>query len=123
KFFKEKRESFLDYITPTTVILLQNTEVLTASLNKSFAVALDEFAKLNSAIKHIEPAQLFIDGNDFLKRAELFSVAEFSLTSYYESKKVVEFFIQPQPAFNKQFDLLLNDLSQNHSNGIKNYLC
>ncbi|MFY8068221.1 MAG: transcription-repair coupling factor, partial [Flavobacterium sp.] len=30
---------------------------------------------------------------------------------------------QPQPSFNKQFDLLLNNLSENHFNGYKNYLC
>ncbi|RZJ24471.1 MAG: DEAD/DEAH box helicase, partial [Flavobacterium sp.] len=32
------------------------------------------------------------------------------------------FSIQPQPSFNKQFDLLLNNLSENRSNGIRNYL-
>jgi transcription-repair coupling factor (superfamily II helicase) len=31
--------------------------------------------------------------------------------------------LQPQPSFNKQFDLLLNNLGENHFNGYKNYLC
>jgi transcription-repair coupling factor (superfamily II helicase) len=30
--------------------------------------------------------------------------------------------MQPQPSFNKQFDLLLNNLNENHFNGYKNYL-
>jgi transcription-repair coupling factor (superfamily II helicase) len=34
----------------------------------------------------------------------------------------LSFHIQPQPSFNKQFDLLLNNLSENHANGLKNYL-
>ena len=41
----------------------------------------------------------------------------------FKIDKAVEFHIQPQPSFNKQFDLLLNNLSENHFNGLKNYLC
>ena len=123
KFFKEQRESFLDYINPKTVLLFQNTEVLSSKLDKLYDLAIDAFSKLNSTIKHIEPTQLFIDGKTFIHRAELFTVAEFALTSVFESRNTFEFYIQPQPAFNKQFDLLLNNLGENHSNGIKNYLC
>jgi transcription-repair coupling factor (superfamily II helicase) len=31
--------------------------------------------------------------------------------------------IQPQPSFNKQFDLLLNNLSENQFNGYKKLFC
>lgn len=123
KFFKEKRESFLDYISPNTKILIQNAEVLSTKLSKLYDLAIETFSKLNSTIQHIEPTQLFLNGKEFIHRAELFSVTEFSLAPTFESKKTFEFYIQPQPAFNKQFDLLLNDLSQNHANSIKNYLC
>ena len=123
KFFKEKRESFLYYISPSTKILIQNSEVLSTKLSKLYDLAIDTFSNLNSTIQHVEPTQLFLNGNDFINRAELFSVAEFSLAPIYQSKKTFEFYIQPQPSFNKQFDLLLTDLSQNHANGIKNYLC
>jgi transcription-repair coupling factor (superfamily II helicase) len=40
----------------------------------------------------------------------------------FRTQKTFEFHIQPQPSFNKQFDLLYNNLNENHSNGIKNYL-
>ena len=47
---------------------------------------------------------------------------ELAFKADFQNRKKFEFHIQPQPSFNKQFDLLLNNLSENHFNGIKNYL-
>ena len=40
----------------------------------------------------------------------------------FKTSKTFEFYIQPQPSFNKQFDLLLHNLSDNHAHHIANYL-
>ncbi len=42
-FFQENRESFLDYISPQTVIFIQNTELLLADLDKHFGKAEEAF--------------------------------------------------------------------------------
>ena len=122
KFFRDKRESFLDYISDKTAIFIQNTESLQAQLDKMFERAIDAFAKLEGGIKHVSPEELFSDSKAFMQKVELFTVAELGSKSYLETKSTYEFLIQPQPSFNKQFDLLLNNLSDNHFNGIRNYL-
>lgn len=122
KFFQENRESFLDYINPKTVLLLQDANVLFSKLDKLFAKAVEIFTALDAPIKHVEPGQLFLDQDNFVKKAVDFSIVEFSANATFNSQKSFGFHIQPQPAFNKQFDLLLNNLSDNHFNGVKNYL-
>ena len=122
KFFQEDRESFLDYISIKTSIFIQNTEGLLSKLDTLFAKAEEVFKNLNGTIKHLEPEQLFLNQKAFIKKALDFTIVEFGSKAIFRTNKTVEFHIQPQPSFNKQFDLLLNNLNDNHFNGIKNYL-
>lgn len=122
KMFQQNRESFLDYISEKTVIFIQNTEDLLSQLDKQFARAEEAFEKLSKDIKHATPDQLFLNQSSFIKRALDFSIVELSSKPIFKTTKKFEFHIQPQPSFNKQFDLLLNNLNENHFNGYKNYL-
>jgi transcription-repair coupling factor (superfamily II helicase) len=122
KYLQENRESFLNYIHPNTVLFIQNAEVVTAQLDKLFALATDAYNKLSKEIKHATPGELFIDQAAFLKKALDFSLVEMGISSLFKTEKTFEFHMQPQPSFNKQFDLLLNNLNENHFNGYKNYL-
>jgi transcription-repair coupling factor (superfamily II helicase) len=122
KVFQENRESFLDYISEKTVIFIQNTEDFLLQLDKQFGKAEEAFAKLSQEIKRSSPEQLFLNQAEFIKRALDFSIVELSSKAIFRTTKKFEFHIQPQPSFNKQFDLLLNNLNENHFNGYKNYL-
>jgi transcription-repair coupling factor (superfamily II helicase) len=122
KFFQEDRESFLDYISSNTTLFIQNTDALISKLDNLFAKAEEAYSKLTGEIKHLAPEQLFLNQKSFLKRALDFKVVEMGSKAIFNSNKTVEFHILPQPSFNKQFDLLLNNLNDNHFNGIKNYL-
>lgn len=122
KFLKENRESFLDYISPQTVIFIQNTDLLLNRLDKLFEKANEAFQKLSSEIQHVSPENMFLNQQSFVKRSLDFTIVELASKPIYRTQKTVEFHIQPQPSFNKQFDLLLNNLNDNHFNGFKNYL-
>ena len=122
KFIKENRESFLDYISDKTVLCIENTPFLTSQLDKLFAKAIETFDKLSNDIKHASPEHLFLNQEGFLRKALDFSIIELSNKPLFKTTKTFEYHIQPQPSFNKQFDLLLNNLSDNHFNGYTNYL-
>ncbi len=122
KFIKENRESFLNYISDKTVLCIENSEFLTAQLDKLFAKAIETFDKLSKDVKHAAPEHLFLNQEGFLRKALDFSIIELSNKPLFKTTKTFEFHIQPQPSFNKQFDLLLNNLSDNHFNGFTNYL-
>ena len=122
KFIKENRESFLEYISDKTVLCIENTEFLTSQLDKLFSKAIETFDKLSKDVKHAAPEHLFLNQEAFLRKALDFSIIELSNKPLFKTTKSFEFHIQPQPSFNKQFDLLLNNLSDNHFNGYTNYL-
>lgn len=122
KFLQENRESFLNYINPKTVLFVQETEMVLSQFDKLFDKATEAFGKLSNEIKQASPEELFINQSSFVKKALDFSIVEIGLKSVFKSEKTIEFHTKPQPSFNKQFDLLLNDLNENHFNGIKNYL-
>ena len=122
KLLEEKRESFLDYIHPRTTLFIQNTDLLGANLDKLFGKAEESFEKLSKDIKHASPEELFLNQKAFLKQALQFSVVELSTKPTFKIQESFEFSIKPQPSFNKQFDLLMENLKENRQNGIKNYL-
>ncbi len=122
KFIKENRESFLDYIHEKTIICIENSTFLGSQLDKLFGKAVETFEKLSKDVKHASPEQLFLNQSSFNKKVLDFSIIELATIPLFKTTKTFEFHIQPQPSFNKQFDLLLNNLSDNHFNGYTNYL-
>nr|WP_245748268.1 transcription-repair coupling factor [Flavobacterium terrigena] len=122
KVLQEKRENFLDYISEKTVIVLQNTDSLGSKLDRLYEKAKEAYSKLTLTINHSKPEELFVNQETFLKRALDFSVIELDKSPVFKSEKTFQFHTQPQPSFNKQFDLLMNNLNDNYHNGIKNFL-
>lgn len=123
KFLDENRETFLNYIHEKTVIFTQNTEFIGNQLDKLFEKAVEAFGKLSKDIKHAQPEELFVNQQQFLKQALNFNIVELNNTALFKTTKAFEFHIQPQPSFNKQFDLLLNDINEHHFNGYTNFIC
>src|SRR5690606_15121644 len=72
-------------------------------------------------LKHATPEELFCN-SELLKRQLLeFSLVEFGTSSVFGSETFT-FNTAPQPSFNKQFDLLIDDLNSNHNKGFTNYI-
>nr|WP_306565820.1 transcription-repair coupling factor [Flavobacterium lindanitolerans] len=122
KFFQENRESFLNYINEKTVLFIQNTELLFSKLDQLYGKAKEIFGAMQSTVNHIAPEELFLNQEAFIKKALDFTIAEISPRAIFKTQKTFEFHILPQPSFNKQFDLLLNNLNDNHFNGYKNFI-
>lgn len=122
KFFQENRESFLNYINEKTVLFIQNTELLFSKLDQLFGKAKEIFGSMQSTVNHIAPEELFLNQEAFIRKALDFTIAEVSSRAIFKTQKTFEFHIRPQPSFNKQFDLLLNNLNDNHFNGYKNFI-
>ncbi|TYP99865.1 transcription-repair coupling factor [Tenacibaculum adriaticum] len=119
KALQENRESFLKYISPQTIVFTKNIDLLVGNLDKFFTKAQEAFSGLSKEIKHAEPSELFCDGN-FIKQ----QLQDFTLVSFgsNESGKKIDFNIKTQPSFNKQFNLLIEDLNEHHKNGFTNYI-
>ena len=121
KFLDETRESFLKYIASKTVIFSKNTELLHDRLDSLYTKAEEAFTKLTGELKHAQPSELFVDSNQLKKEFEGFNVISIHQTATNADKSIV-FHSKPQPSFNKKFDLLIENLDQNHANNYTNYI-
>lgn len=121
KFLEENRESFLKYISPKTTVFIKNADLLFSRIDDFFGKAQEAFERLSKDLKHASPDELFC--NVALLKQQLldFSLVEFGNSAVF-AKNSFEFKTSPQPSFNKQFELLIQDLNANHSNGISNYI-
>jgi len=127
KALQETRESFLKYIADDTVIFTQDIEQLASRIDTNFTKAEEAFNKLESEIKRNTPAELFCESSMIKRQLLDFTLVTFNeAVSTATSEKTglqIQFNQQPQPAFNKQFNLLIENLNENHEAGYKNYIC
>ncbi|MDO1501961.1 transcription-repair coupling factor [Winogradskyella maritima] len=148
KFIEDKRESFLKYMSSKTVVFSKNAELLFSKIDGFYEKAKEAFENLSRDIKHASPDELFCN-SEALKRQFLeYVVVEFGSTSYFakviasdlrekqsvsneeiassqvsrNDSSAITFNTKPQPAFNKQFNLLIENLNDNHDKGITNYI-
>ena len=122
KMLEEQRESFLKYISSKTVVFTKDLDLLYDKLNKLFNKSIEAFDKLSKEINHAEPDVLFANGYLLKNQLSDFVLGEFKISKGNSLEKSILFNTVPQPAFNKQFDLLIENLQFNTKVGIKNYL-
>ncbi|WP_298762384.1 transcription-repair coupling factor [uncultured Polaribacter sp.] len=134
KTLQENRESFLKYIAPKTIVFAKNLDVLKGNLDKFFTKAETAFNDLSKEIKHAKPSELFCDGAFIINQLKAFTLVNFDAKHHSElisdAKELVlnqvedtiKFNTIPQPSFNKQFNLLIDNLEEYHKGGFTNYI-
>ena len=122
KTLQEHRESFLKYISSETIIFTKNTSLLTGNLDKYFEKASEAFKDLSKEIKHAAPSELFCNGNFIKEQLQEFTLVEMSTKVETKEIREIKFNTLPQPSFNKQFNLLIENLTEYHKGGFTNYI-
>ena len=122
KTLQEHRESFLKYISSKTIIFTKNTSLLTGNLDKYFEKASKAFEDLSKEIKHAAPSELFCNGNFIKDQLQEFTLVEMSAKVETKEIQEIKFNTLPQPSFNKQFNLLIENLTEYHKGGFTNYI-
>ncbi len=120
KALQEKRESFLKYVSSKTIVFTKNASLASGKLDKLYLKAVEAFGELSKEINHSEPKDLFCDGKLIKDQLQEFTVAHFGTSTNLDSQ--ISFNIKPQPSFNKQFDLLIENLNQHDEEGFLNYI-
>ena len=125
KHHNEKRVGFLEYISEETIIFSSNLPALMGSMDLLFEKATIAFDKLEHTVKQSEPSDLFCTGQIFKDLLPQFSVVEFGQDVLFQesSSNALYFETSPQPSFNKQFNLLIQDLNQHHNDGYQTIIC
>ncbi|MCB0548538.1 MAG: transcription-repair coupling factor [Phaeodactylibacter sp.] len=127
KFTHEQKVSMLGILPAKTAIWVKDFQVLLDKLTQCFEKA-EEFAKALRLIEEEELKEIFRD-RAFIRPHEIIEdVEQFPILSLTDSVQPIEFTEQavyttrPQPSFNKNFNLLIQNLNENSQNRLENYL-
>ncbi|MDP4686880.1 MAG: transcription-repair coupling factor [Salibacteraceae bacterium] len=119
---KETRQTFLEYLPDSSVIWLKNFELIQEHIEKAFAKAQEIHSNLKTNVKQLDPSEIYSSEARFLENLLGFTQVEFDRPSAMKPDVEIRFNQTPQVSFNKNFDLLMNDLSNHEHNGFKNYI-
>jgi transcription-repair coupling factor (superfamily II helicase) len=144
KLLQDSRQSFLQYMAQKTVVCFKNVDLFFSRIDDFYSKAEEAFITLSSEIKHAQPNELFCNSAALKKQLLDFSIIEFGSTAVFNkvignktehsisnqeiaSSKTTRndeiiFNTTPQPSFNKQFDLLIEDLNANYDKRYSIYI-
>lgn len=122
KLVEEHRTSFLEYLHHNTLIWIQDIDLCCHRLEKAFEQAEKAYAQTSKEIKHLPPQDLYISEASFKKHLLKKSVVEIGQHCILQPAQILLFQTTPQPTFNKNFELLLENLEQNKATNFNTYI-
>lgn len=125
KLMQEERQSFLEFISPTTKLWFKDVQLTIDIIQKSFDKAQTSFDKIiqqSSTRVVLTPDHLFENGESFVTKSTSFQRIEFGSRFILDSSASFEFPSSAQPSFNKNFELLANNLIEHQAKGYTNFI-
>jgi transcription-repair coupling factor (superfamily II helicase) len=123
--FIEERESILEYLPKATTIWIEEMGFFATQIDKEYERAVEAWEKLGSqetedGSQNITPGKLFAKSEELLKALEAHPTIEFennSTTQQLNNSTDQHFHTTPQPIFNKNFNLLIENLNDYKAKG------
>lgn len=119
--FKEEKALLLNYFDETNTLLFFDDVIYSGDVfNKKFEKAEKAYENYKGEIEQIRPEQLYANSQELNFHIKAFTIVEFGASKTLATEKI-SFNQQPQPSFNKNFDLLIANLKENKTKGFSNY--
>lgn len=115
----DKNVSLFELLGNTTPIWTANIDELIRVNGVSYEKAEQVYSKLEGEIKHLAPAELYLNQVELKAVLKEYSTIEIGLEKHFNPTLSIEFKFTPQPSFNKNFDLLASDLLEHQKAGRK----
>jgi len=114
--------SFFEFLGKNTIVWGAPVEQIKHVLKKEYDKSLKLFGELSEAVRHSIPSELYMNPNDIEQEFNHYSIIEWGPDFAFKPDLTCEFDFQPQPSFNKNFDLLREDLIHRKTNRFENLI-
>ncbi|MCH2229329.1 MAG: transcription-repair coupling factor [Crocinitomicaceae bacterium] len=114
--------SIFDFVGENVTVWVSSVDQIKSQIDKEYKKAVKIYDKLDTATVPTIPADLFLHPSDLDKTLEAYSVIEFGSDQYFKNADVIDFNFTPQPSFNKNFDILAEDLVNRKKAGSTNLI-
>lgn len=111
QFLQDDFTSFLTFLGQNSTVWISSHQLIMSVLNKEYDKAVGIYEKLNhNTIKHTLPSNLYLHKTEWEKEIQELNVIEWGPDFSFKADFETQFVVQTQPAFNKNFELLRDDL-------------
>jgi transcription-repair coupling factor (superfamily II helicase) len=122
----EERQSFFEFIPANARIWIKDFELTVNVLQKCFDKASQSFDTIlynsGGAKVVLQPEQLFETSESFEEKIKRFTLIECGSRFSFTPSNTYEFKSSAQPSFNKNFELLANNLQEQQDKGLSNFV-
>jgi len=115
---EEINDSFADFLPPSAIIWAEDTSLIMERINSIYF----QTAQREESGQIAGKTELVMTGNRFIGDCEKFRTIEFGKQSAFGADTKFEFRTEPQPVFNKNFELLSEKLLSNKLNGYQTFI-
>lgn len=131
QFSENQKASLLNSLQKNTVIWFKDAKYAFEVINQSYEKAIEWFQYASNEklkdkrsevfsdehpFKDHPPEEMLIDASVLLNQLNTFKILEFGLHSNIENSEEIIFNAAPQPLFNRNFELLIADLTKHQNN-------
>ena len=117
------RVSFLEHLPKKTTIWAKDLELANQKMESGFDTASKVFERISDKQGLLLPVEMYLAPIDFNEKLKEFSIIEWNRTLKLENAFEIEVNCLTQPSFNKNFELLVNQLNQWKEDGYDLYIC
>lgn len=121
----EEHESFFDFLPDNTIIYTKDLHYSLTSIQASMEMVIEKYGneiKIDDEQAVRKVNDLFDTPEVFKEKLEKHIIVELGNKPYYQPEELITYSTKPQPHFNKNFGLLLDDLFVNQKKAYTNFL-
>ncbi|MCH2234927.1 MAG: transcription-repair coupling factor [Crocinitomicaceae bacterium] len=119
---KEIKETFLKFIPDQTTVWAKDLDFVSNKLDEEYKKAQEIYVNLESqTVQYSAPNELFYQGQIFSNEVKSFNRIYFG-NQNPKSTTNLDFKVDLQPSFNKQFPILIENLTKRKSEGYENII-
>lgn len=127
KLTQEETEPIFAFLPAETTVWVKDLNFTLDRVEENFekvTQAHDALIQKSGGIKVIKsPEHSFSDRKESLSLIENHSVVEFGHRFYFRKAERVSYISKPQPSFNKDFNLLIDDIAERKTKGFSPFIC
>ena len=118
----ETRESFLKFLPQQSVLWITDLSLCSDRIDYELTKARKAYDDLKAEVQHLSPSELYLSGHDFRTDVLRFATVETGSHAWLNTEHTLLFNAEPQPVFNKNFDMLIDVLLQHQQKDYTTYI-
>lgn len=114
--------NLFEFIGPTSIVWLDDYDTTNDLIEREFFKAQEIYDKLDKTVSKTPPTERYLNPIELNKSLDKLRIVEFGLRAAFKPNYVAEFKINPQPQFQKNFELVKSYFQGNTQKGIQNFI-